>query len=200
MTREELINLVKTKVDEVSPPDAVVHFGGSCQVKPVNTMIDELLDECSREVLMKAPLERVPVTDLQLVADGNADGSGIMILPEDFIRLAEVKLQEWKRPVIVPVLPGSDIAKRQYNKYLRGGPCKPVCILTHRSGRLALEYFSVEFSHRIERFAYVRRVPAEDLPIDMQLVVAWFCAAKVLSIVGKTNEAKVAYELGVNLF
>lgn len=200
MTREELINLVKTKIDEISPRGMAVHTVGESDAKPVLVLADELLDESAREVLLKAPVYRLVTSSMYIIPKIKPDGSGYVLLPNDFIRLVEFKMKEWQRPVNEPVLAGTEIARRQHNKFLRGGICKPVCVLVNREGRLLLEYYSVKESHEVECFEYVKRRAAEDMPVDIQPVVAWFCASKVLEIIGKANEAKAAYESGINLF
>lgn len=199
MTRPELINLVKTKIDEVSPPDGKVVLSGT-RDKPLDILADSFLDECAREVLMKAPLTRLRTKSSELFPVERENGSGYVLLPDDFVRLAEFRMKGWERPVNEVVTAGSDEAKKQYNKFLCGAGCKPVCILVNRGSLLALEYYSVKAPHIVESFEYVSRTVAEEMPVDIQPVVSWFCAAKILAVTGKADGAKYAYEFGVNLF
>lgn len=198
MVRGELINAVKTKVDEVAPADEGVMFMQSSDDKPVDNFVDGLLDESAKEVLMFAPsskLDGVLCTD---VPHGDKDGSGYVFLPDDFLRLLEFKMAEWKISVCDFVEKDSPVGRMQGNKYLRGGVCKPVCVLGRREGRRVLEYYSVR-KHEVEHFVYVGLVAAEDVPVDFQDVLSWWCASRVLQIAGKANESQMAYERGKSL-
>ena len=199
MTRQELINAVKTKIDELSPLDGVVTLAGLVHDKPVDTFADALLDECAREVLAKAPVSRLRPYPCLAPAFNTGNGVGFVPLPDDFVRLLEFKMSEWQRPVNTVCEPGSDLALRQHNKFTRGGCCKPVCVFGHCEGARVLEYYSVERSHEIERFLYVQDVPAEDIPVDLQDVLTWWCASRIWQIVGRQAEAQMAYERGKNL-
>lgn len=198
MTRQELINTVKTKVDELSPLDAEIVPVGLHSDNPLDSFADGLLDECAKELLMCAPVSRVRVADCP-AEPVTRQQTGYVVLPADFLRLSEFKMTEWERPVTVAYEPDSPVALRQYNRYTRGGCCKPVCVLSHRDGGRVLEYYSVNDRHNIESFRYVPFLPAEDVPADLQDVLTWWCASRVLQIIGKTNEAQAAYERGRSL-
>lgn len=62
MNRTALINQVKSKIDELSPEDAVLVDVGLTDEKPIDTIIDELLDESAKEVLLSAPIYRLHAT------------------------------------------------------------------------------------------------------------------------------------------
>lgn len=200
MTRQELINQVKTKVDELSPPDGEKVPFSLTRDKPVDTFADNLLDECAREILMNAPAFRLPATPCLSSATPDAGGkTGFVLVPADFLRLLEFKMQEWERPVCAAYGAGSDMAQRQHNRFIRGGCCKPVCVLGHRGNILVLEYYSVGDSHVVERFLYVKDTPAEDVPVDLQDVLTWWCASRILEISGKQSESQMAWERGKTL-
>lgn len=199
MTRQELINMVKTKIDELTPLDALPASGIGFSDKPVDTFSDHLLDESAKEVLMQAPVSRLRVEACRTQAVASDDGSGYVAVPDDFLRLVEFKMTEWKRPVNVAYNEGSTVALRQYNCFIRGGCCKPVCVFAHRNGTLILEYYSVRMEHKLEHFLYVPVVAAEDLPVDLQDVTTWWCASRILQITGKATGAQQAYERGKSL-
>lgn len=200
MTRQELVNMVKTKVDELSPLDGEIVAFGLQNDKPVDSLADGLLDECAQEVLMKAPSLKVEGTEEGGVsAQGNKDGSGYVVLPEGFLRLLEFRMSEWERPVTVAAEAGSETALMQGNRYLRGGLCKPVCVYGKRGGANVLEYYTVKKSHVIDRFVYVKECAAENVPVELQDVLTWWCASRVLQIFGNVNGAQLAYERGKSL-
>ena len=100
MTRKELINIVKTKVDELSPVDAEIQFINPMEDKPIDSFVDNLLDECAKEVLQKAPVSRLDGVSENVEVHANKDGSGYIVLPDNFIRLLEFKMAGWKRAVV----------------------------------------------------------------------------------------------------
>lgn len=199
MIRRELVNSVKTRIDELSPLDGLVVTMGLSSDKPIDSFIEDVLDECGREVLMKAPLWRVDGVLCGNIAVSRGDGSGYVMVPDDFLRLVEFRMSEWRCSVRVVYDGGSDVARKQGNRFLRGGVCKPVCVFGHVPGGRVIEYFSVKGLHKVECFLYVRDVAAECVGVDLQDVVVWFCASRILGIVGKVNEAKMAYDTGLSL-
>lgn len=199
MTRQELINMVKTKVDEISPLDAEITPVSLMNDKSVDSFADGLLDECAKEVLMRAPSLKVKGTQEQVEAHGNKDGSGYVVLPEGFLRLLEFRMAEWERSVTEAAEPGSVVAQMQGNRYLRGGISKPVCVYGKRGGEAVLEYYTVKKRHDVGRFVYVKEALAENVPVELQDVLTWWCASRVLQIFGNVNGAQLAYERGKSL-
>lgn len=199
MTRQELINMVKTKVDELSPLDAEITPVTFFNDKPVDSFADSLLDECAQEVMMCAPSLKIRGTQERVAAHGNTDGSGYVVLPEGFLRLLEFRMAEWERSVTEAAEAGSEVARVQGNRYLRGGVCKPVCVYGKCDGRDILEYYSVRKRHDVDRFVYVKECLAENVPVELQDVLTWWCASRVLQIFGNVNGAQLAYERGKSL-
>ncbi|MCM1031547.1 MAG: hypothetical protein NC410_08945 [Oscillibacter sp.] len=199
MTRQELINEVKTKVDELSAADDKVVPFDILNDKPIDTFVDGLLDECAKEVLMNAPAHHLEGEAIVGFIYPNKNGSGCVLVPNDCLRVLEFKMSEWERAVTEFAEAGSEIALKQSNVYLRGNVCKPVCVFAHNSLGRVIEYYSVKKKHEIERFVIVRVMPAEDIPLRLQSVVTWWCASRVLQIVGKGNEAGVAYDRGKSM-
>lgn len=201
MNRTALINQVKSKIDELSPSDALIVEVGQDDNKPIDTIIGDLLDESAKEVLLKAPIHRLPATSSANVATADAGDStiGTIDVPTDFLRLVELKMTQWKRPVTELQQQGSKIAERQYNKYLRGGTVKPVAVLSHRATKLVIEYFSVETVHTVERFLYIKKDVAENIPEILQDALCWICASRVLSVFGKVAESQKAEGNAISL-
>lgn len=53
---------------------------------------------------------------------------GVILLPEDYVRLVSLKLNIWKRPCYVASAFGSLAESVQGNKYMRAGVSSPVCV------------------------------------------------------------------------
>lgn len=209
MDRIALINRVKSKIDELSPDDAELVGVVLDDGKPVDDIIDSLLDESALEVLFKAPIHRLSVvvsTNLA-VKDEQRSYTGTIELPSDFLRLVEFKMAEWSRPVTVLYDQGSDMALRQSNKWLRAKVNKPVAVLSQRtkvsgdaqSVKHVIEYYSVVTSHNIDRFYYIKKDVAENIPDILVDALCWICASKVLTITQNVAGAKTAIDNAVDL-
>jgi hypothetical protein len=122
MTRAEITEIVRQKLDEVSQFTAY-------QVDSVN-LIDSFLDSAAEKILMAVPLHLIPPTDFSTESqDARSDGSGIVALPSDFLRLSSFKMTEWDRPISHPISQEHPLYNLQKNTITRGKPSKPVCVI-----------------------------------------------------------------------
>lgn len=202
MSRTTLINKVKTKIDEISPDNTVLVDVGVEDEKPLDEIIEGLLDECAKELLLKAPVHRLAVTSgasATITPAGVGLRYGYITIPADFLRLVELMMTDWKRPVTILEPQGGYVAKRQANKWLRAGVNKPVAILSTRAAGHVIEYYSIDTNHTISRFLYIKKDVAENIPSVLVDSLCWICASKVLSILGKSNQAKEALENAISL-
>lgn len=201
MNRQALINKVKSIIDEISAPDSVIIDVGVDDNNPIDTIITSLLDESAREILLKAPVYKLsPASSAtQAVASSTDPKTGTIDLPADFLRLVELKMLEWQRPVTELNLQGSYTAKIQSNKYLRGGLSKPVAVLSHREGKKVIEYYSVNNSHSINRFLYIKEDVAENVPVQLQDALCWICASRVCAAIGETSKVEMAEKNAISL-
>lgn len=201
MTRSELINRVKSNIDEITPAGSPIVSVGVEDNNPLDEIIDNLLDESAKEILLKAPIMRLKVTKSTETATADATDSkiGTIKVPADFLRIAELKMADWSRAVSELQQQGSDIAKMQYNKYTRGGTVKPVAVLSNRENNLVIEYFSVNTSHVIDRFLYIKNDVAENIPELLQDALCWICASRVLAATGETDKVKLAESNAISL-
>lgn len=197
MEREELINKIKTRIDEVSTSGDIIVDVDIENTKPYDSIIDELLDESALEVLLKAPFYRLSISKAELVAveDDTDKKIGTIILPDDFIRLVSLRMAEWQRPVTEFAVTGDITSQKQYNKHLRGGLAKPVAVLSKTEEGYKAAYYSVRDSHEVAEFLYIKQVAAEEIS-DSQVMNAmcWICAGKTLGVLGQPNLANQCYD------
>jgi hypothetical protein len=191
MERSELINKVKTRIDEVSMSGDVIVEVGVENSKPYDSIISELLDESALEVLLKAPFYRLNVTNGATSVNAS---NGRLTAPADFLRLVSLKMSDWQQPVTELAIAGDEVAKRQANRFLRGGKAKPVGVLSKTNAGYQINYYSSS-THDVEEFLYIKRDTAENIA-DSQLVDAmvWVCAGKTLGVLGEANLANLCYE------
>lgn len=197
MERSILINKIKTRIDEVCASGDTIIAVGVENTKPYDSIIEELLDESALEILLKAPFYRLNISRGTMTAteDGSDNRIGYLTLPEDFLRLVSFRMSEWQRPVTEFAMQGDEVALRQSNKYLRGGVAKPVAVLSKEDTGYKATYYSVNSSHTVSEFLYIKRDKAQNIA-DSQLVDAmcWLCAAKTLGVLGENNLAKQCYD------
>lgn len=191
MTRQELINFVKTLVNEISPTNGLpIPIDGFADDRPIDDMIDQLLDPATRAVLQKCPPSKAPSTNLPLAeAHLEADGSALIIKPADYIRLLGVRLSGWQRSVGHAVAAHSSLAQQQGNSYLRAGNAKPVVVDvgTH------LQLWPAQATHLVGATAtYVAFTSPEMLGLSLQTAIGWQTAALYLQIVDQTSAAQQA--------
>ncbi len=199
---EDLINLVKTNMEELSPE----WESGVLQTDTVGIerYIKAKLPEAIRLVLLSAPsgiVEAVPF-DSTLLPQKNQDGSGAVLLPDNWMRMISFKMKGWNRAVTEFLTEEDPLAACQRNLFLRGGSQKPVCVVGHTAdGSLALFYYSLPAYvrvHEIEQALYLP-VPSEtdgayDFPQRLIPAVCYMCAALVYGILGRPDMATIMKE------
>lgn len=81
----------------------------------------------------------------------NGDGSGFIILPDDFCRLLSFKMSDWKRTVHTAISSDDPQYELQSSEFggIRGNVDKPVVAIVMRSLGLTLEFYSCESEEAI---------------------------------------------------
>lgn len=207
-TRLNIINLVKAKLDEIMPEGEGLTFSLETSPNvsnPLDLLISAILDEAAKNTLMMAPFHILEPTDAEiaagedLVVDDYGE-TGYVVLPANFLRLVSFKMEDWERPVNVPLQLTSPEYQMQKNKFIRGGVSKPAVAIAWRIGTEApqkvLEYYSVpvESDHAIEHFLYVPETLAEDVQSNLLDTMTWIAAAKILTITGQLELGAKAME------
>jgi hypothetical protein len=202
--RLTLINYVKAKLDEIIPEGEGVQFAIEDDVNisdPLNLLINAILDEAAKRVLLNAPLhvlDPVKSATASGTADPGDDKIGYIPLADNFVRLVSLKMTEWKREVTQAINAGDKRYRVQKNKYTRGGLCKPVAVFSFRTiedeHKRVLEYYSVDSSHTIEWLYYIQETSAQDIQLNLIDALTWVAAGMVLQITERVDLAKVAFE------
>lgn len=200
-TRAAIKEVVKQKLDEVSQFDEY-------QIDSV-AFIEEFLDPAAERVLLTMPLHLIqPTSFADEQHDMRSNGTGIVHLPLDFLRLSSFQMAEWDRPVVKAISKEHPLYNLQKNNITRGKPSKPVVVIgyyldVYDSNSVednlggtkyvkALEYFSVVTDHTIDHALYIAKVTADtDFPDSLVDVLAWQCAANILQVLG--SEKAMAY-------
>src|ERR1035437_9805808 len=77
-------------------------------------------------------------TDIIKIVDA-PNGTGYVILPEDYLALSAFKMEGWKTECLEAPEATPQINKKQSNEYLRGTVQRPVCVLRYVSYNNALK-------------------------------------------------------------
>lgn len=198
MDRLELVNTVRRKIDEVAAADTPLQPVTVADENSMDTIIESMLDESAREVLLKAPVQRLTVTSASPspVKSGVDKTAGYLQMPDDFLRLVSLRMSDWQRPVVQPAVQGDALAMRQHNKFIKGGPARPVGVIGRNSQGIILEYYStLAAEHSVAEFLYIKQDKAENIhDAQMTDALTWICAGKVLSIFGNMTGAQNAYD------
>lgn len=166
-TRAELIGGVKVKLEEFSnfENNSFVLPADELQ-KPVESYIEETLDEAARQLLLTLPLwvlssyiteVNAPVT---VVADGVDRYYGVVDVPSDFLRLASIKVRGWQRECNEQFgfISSANVRYReQRNPFVRGGSAKPMAVFT-AGKQIELYGVSAPSGVELEYFKYIADV------------------------------------------
>lgn len=153
-----------------------------------NVPIDSVLDEAARTILAVLPawVSRVSKV-LAGSPTANADGSGTIALPPDYLKLAKLWMEGWMRPVTETINENHPSYLHQHNKTLRGGTVKPVVAEVSNNGTRSLEYFSLPASltvHKATSASYIPILKAEEIPVHLMDALLWKSAELAFQVMG----------------
>ncbi len=184
MTLEQLQEQVLRCIDESG--------SGNNSIMYEQFPIEQMLNDAGRQLLLTAPNHVFThPAELSATPQPQADGSGTVALPEDFLRLLLFRMEGWSRPVTELSPASGPLYRRQFHPDLRGGTAKPVVI--HEGDKL--HYFSLPpgTEHRIAASAYVPDVPPynDAFPERLCPPLVWLTAAEVLQVTGEIQAAQL---------
>ncbi len=215
MTRNEYIEAVKVKLEEISPFDEPATFiaAGDSEIdsiKPIVSYIDKTLDEATKNCLLALPLsllhpdiEAVPKLkgggedDLTIAVDSQGVGRCKPVQNFRFVRFHHDSLG---RDITAFITSEDPLYLLQQNPYTRGGTTKPVAVWNAALDEMEIYSFPPSLYSTTQTDAVLlgirtNKKPNSDAtgneivhsPIDEYIVLE--CAAMVADIIGDTNTA-----------
>ncbi|MFI3315096.1 MAG: hypothetical protein R3Y04_05480 [Rikenellaceae bacterium] len=186
MTKNEITLKIRQRLDEV----------GVNEVISLNFPIEPFIEESANQVFFDVPAHLtaniVEFLDADITA--NSDGSGVVKLPDEFVRLVEFKMKGWVVSLTKAENFTNALLQRQNNKMTKANPLKPVVAIN--GGDLC--YFVVDGEHEIEiAKAQVYMKNITDYPSHLADMIAWLAASKVLQVMNESalsNNALKQYE------
>ena len=143
MTRDQLIQAVALRMDEITPSGALsgITVDGSDN-NPLYDLIKGIIDDGVLELFTVAPYWRLPQTLFaysatasanQIIVESGANSRKIIRLkvPDDFLRVAEINCTDFQRPITEVYPEQSEQGKRQHNRFLMGKEARPVGVMSH---------------------------------------------------------------------
>jgi hypothetical protein len=204
MTRDDIILAVKARLDELTPQEGAVALDEDALVKPVAQYVNSFLDEATDTVRLLAPVRRTAAVDFptedeegESLLEEEKLGDGVTVyyrlpVPKDFLKVAEVRMDNWNRPCFVALPAEGEDYRLLRNPYTTAGPAKPAVVVA--DGYLELYGSRVEGVELVAgRYIDNRKYDDTDNMGQNALVdtaVMWRCALLVLGAMGRSDVVK----------
>lgn len=213
MTRQQYIDAVKVKLEEISPfdePDSFIADGDDAAntVKPIISYINNSLDEATKNCLNSLPIALLHADIARTTGTMPINSDGVGIIPisvnRRFVRFRQELL---KRDITAFITTEDPLYLVQQDKDVRGGVCKPVAVVSSdynedaaANGQLEIYSFPEEYYGTSNQTFYLTSIdltkkPGSDetnhiaSPIEEFIVLE--CAAMVKEILGDMQSAKL---------
>lgn len=141
---ERVVRDVRVALDRNMTSSGLTEFGD-----PETLALDELI----RSKICDGVRRVETVAPAYLLEEGHSfgdsvywtgGGRGRVLLPDDFMRLINFRMNDWERTVYEALSPADPEYKMQSSRFggIRGNPQKPVCAIVNRPEGKALEFYS----------------------------------------------------------
>jgi hypothetical protein len=204
MKREEYIQAVLVKLEEVSPYNdiadgliAVVGDSTARKVKPIATYIDECLDEACCDMLQVLPLHMLSTDVIEDTSEATCTNRGVMLIPIgcDFLRFVRFHQDELYRDIYHLISQESQSYLLQQNEFTRGGRIKPVAARVGCDSDSMIEVYSFpDDKSRRYTLHYIPRKKAEQIHSPISEFIVLKAAIMVLGIFGQRDEVAILTE------
>lgn len=190
---EKIIKDIRIAMDENRRSDGLISEG-DVDTLSLDEIVRSKVEEAARMVVAEAP---VNLLGGGLALDEDVfwydNGTGWLLLPDDFLRLVVFKMSDWERPVFEVITEDDGRYRLQFSRYrgIRGTAQKPVVAVVRRPESLVLEFFSCKDNRAtVERGSYVRipRIDRDggiDIPERCYRSVVYLGASLTLASMGQ---------------
>lgn len=204
---EDIVRDVRIAIDENARSASLI-VEGDLDTLTLDEIIKSKIADSVKRVEMNAPVHLLD-SGLNFGDDGvywNANLSGWIILPDDFMRMLVFRMSDWQRSVYDTIDVSDELYALQSSPFkgIRGNPDKPVCAITLRPEGKVLEFYSCNSKEATVQQAVYLSVPRiEDGGIHIcekcYSAVVYYVAALTEQTVGNADAAKLFLELSNNL-
>lgn len=203
----DIVGDVRVAIDENARSASLIAEGDS-DTLTLDEIIRSKIADSVKRVEMNAPVHLLD-SGLNFGDDGvywNANLSGWIILPDDFMRMLVFRMSDWQRSVYDAIDASDELYALQSSPFkgIRGNPDKPVCAITLRSEGKVLEFYSCDSKEAtVEQAVYLSVPKIEDGGIHIcekcYSAIVYYIAALTEQTVGNADAAKLFLELSNNL-
>lgn len=194
-TRTELSDIVKSKIDELAPFDGgltLITAPGNTGNNPIETYIDQFLNDSAKETLLEAPFHVLPLTAFATITYDLPNKKAVITIPTTYLRVGIIKFSSWERPVYRAIYPGDPDYAKQFNRWLRGKSARPAAVWMSEAGTGKLICYGVTANTGTDA-RYVAETVAESMPANLHNAMTWHCASQVLQVYDKEKLSQMAY-------
>lgn len=174
----------------------------------LNDIVRSKIVEAVRRVVTAAPVQFLEEGhDFSSGIYWNGDGSGWVLLPDDFMRLIAFRMSDWERTVYEAISVDDPLYAKQSSRYkgIRGNVQKPVCAIVNRAEGKALEFYACkDNTAMIVRAGYVPYPHIDkddgiDISEKCYTAVVYTVAALVLTTYGEADKASAMTDLAKSI-
>lgn len=202
VTKEAIISKVKAIMNEIGEET------NASLLDEDTIRIDEYIESCIGDALALLMLNSTrPVNPKNCTESATVkeDGSGYVVLPDDFVKLIAFRMEGWKRTVSEAYPLGSEKAKHQSNVYSRGTKSKPACVLSYSpEGKKILEYYSIGKGEQSTISVFVYEASFDGSEVNMESyspefhALCYMTSSLVYSIFENPSTAKEMQTIAIN--
>lgn len=198
---------VRIALDENDVNTQLVQMG-DVDTLALNDIIRSKIVEAVRRVELAAPAHLLEEGhDFSSGIYWNGDGSGWVLLPDDFMRLIAFRMSDWERTVYEAISVDDPLYAKQSSRYkgIRGNVQKPVCAIVNRAEGKALEFYACkDNTAMIVRAGYVPYPHIDkddgiDISEKCYTAVVYTVAALVLTTYGEADKASAMTDLAKSI-
>lgn len=204
---KEIIRDVRIAIDENMESEQLIS-DGDIETLSLDTLIRSKIEEGARRVIKSAPADMLEEGhQLDDAVFWNGDGSGFILLPDDYVRLVVFKMSDWERAVYEPLRVTDVRYQLQHSRYkgIRGNKQKPMVVYVNRPEGKALEFYScgsedafMELGQYIPK-PYIDCTDGIDISEDCYNAVVYMTAGLLLMAYGEIDKANILIELSKGL-
>lgn len=137
----------------------------------------------------------------------NGNGSGFVVLPDDFMRLMAFKMSDWERTLHSAIEATDPIYAKQSSRFkgVRGNKQKPVVAIVNRPEGRILEFYSCDNENATMEIGVYRPYPKVDEYKGVEIsercyrAVVYTIGALVLITYGEADKASALTELSKSI-
>ncbi len=186
----DLVKEMRIALDEVNHDELNDIFANDSDEE-----MKQAIETAAQQLLLQAPAQmlqpkRVVVSlnegrqDYDAIQTQFTDGHGCLLIPDDWLRLVELRLRSWPTSLTMLMEPGSREAQMQASRWTRGTPQKPKGLITTSptNGKRVLMYWTAGrydanhgknlgkvYDHHVDLFTYVpyQKVEGDKLSVAL---------------------------------